>query len=90
MASGAGTFSFTADPAFPAAMAKRGFAPPTPDEQYQMARHDIGYAFIDELVKQGYGKPQTSELVRAGQHGVQADYVREMAALGTSSVRSIS
>ena len=79
---GAGTFSFTADPAFPAAMAKRGFAPPTPDEQYQMARHDIGYAFIDELVKQGYGKPQTSELVRAGQHGVQADYVREMAALG--------
>ena len=47
-----------------------------------MARHDIGYAFVDELNKQGYAKPQTSELVRAGQHGVQHTYLREMGALG--------
>lgn len=79
---GAGTFTFTADPAFPSEMEKRGFTRPTADEQYQMARHDIGYAFIDELTKQGYGKPQTSELVRAGQHGVQAAYLRDMATLG--------
>ena len=79
---GAGTFSFTADPSFPDAMVKRGFARPTSAEQYQMARHDIGFAFVDELTKQGYGKPQTSDLVRAGQHGVQATYVRDMAALG--------
>jgi beta-lactamase regulating signal transducer with metallopeptidase domain len=79
---GAGTFTFTADPAFPAELVKRGFAQPTPEQQYAMARHDIGYAFIDELTKQGYGKPQTSELVRAGQHGVQATYLREMGALG--------
>jgi beta-lactamase regulating signal transducer with metallopeptidase domain len=79
---GAGTFTFIIDPAFPVEMEKRGFARPTPDQQYQMARHDIGYAFIDELAKQGYGKPQTSELVRAGQHGVQATYLREMGALG--------
>ena len=38
-----------------------------------MARHDVGFAFVDELNKQGYAKPETSELVRAGQHGVQAD-----------------
>ena len=68
---GAGTFSFTPDPNFPAELAKRGFARPTAREQYQMARHDIGFAFVDELNKQGYAKPQTSELVRAGQHGVQ-------------------
>ncbi len=79
---GAGTFSFAADPSFPDAMVKRGFARPTSTEQYQMARHDIGFAFIDELTKQGYGKPQTSDLVRAGQHGVRADYLRDMAALG--------
>jgi beta-lactamase regulating signal transducer with metallopeptidase domain/ribosomal protein L7Ae-like RNA K-turn-binding protein len=79
---GAGTFTFAADPGFPNEMVKRGFARPTATEQYQMARHDIGFAFVDELTKQGYGKPQTSELVRAGQHGVQAAYVREMAALG--------
>jgi beta-lactamase regulating signal transducer with metallopeptidase domain len=79
---GAGTFTFAPDPSFPDQMAKRGFTRPTAGEQYQMARHDIGFAFIDELTKEGYGKPQTSELVRAGQHGVQADYVRDMAALG--------
>ena len=79
---GAGTFSFAADPNFPEELAKRGFARPTAAEQYQMARHDIGYAFVDELSKQGYTKPQTSELVRAGQHGVQATYLREMGELG--------
>jgi beta-lactamase regulating signal transducer with metallopeptidase domain len=79
---GAGTFSFAADPNFPAELAKRGFARPTAREQYQLARHDIGYAFVDELNTQRYTKPQTSDLVRAGQHGVQVTYLREMGALG--------
>jgi beta-lactamase regulating signal transducer with metallopeptidase domain len=79
---GAGTFSFTPDPNFPAELARRGFARPTPLEQYQMARHDVGFAFLDELNKQGYAKPETSALVRAGQHGVQVTYLREMGALG--------
>jgi beta-lactamase regulating signal transducer with metallopeptidase domain len=79
---GAGTFSFAADPNFPAELAKRGFARPTAREQYQLARHDIGYAFVDELNTQRYEKPQTSDLVRAGQHGVQLTYLREMGALG--------
>ena len=78
----AGTFGFAPDPNFPAELAKRGFAQPTAREQYQMARHDIGFAFIDELTKQGYAKPPTSELVRAGQHGVSVTYLREMGALG--------
>jgi beta-lactamase regulating signal transducer with metallopeptidase domain len=79
---GAGTFSFTPDSSFPEELARRGFARPTSREQYQMARHDVGYAFLDELNKQGYAKPQTSELVRAGQHGVQFTYLRDMGALG--------
>jgi beta-lactamase regulating signal transducer with metallopeptidase domain len=79
---GAGTFSFTPDPNFPAELAKRGFARPTDIEQYQLARHDVGFAFVDELNRQGYAKPQTADLVRAGQHGVQATYLREMGALG--------
>jgi beta-lactamase regulating signal transducer with metallopeptidase domain len=78
----AGTYSFAADPAFPAELEKRGFARPTAREQYQLARHDIGYAFLDELDRQGYAKPETSELVRAGQHGVQVTYLRDMGALG--------
>jgi beta-lactamase regulating signal transducer with metallopeptidase domain len=78
----AGTFSFSPNPSFPAELAKRGFAQPTAREQYQMARHDIGFAYIDELSKQGYAKPPTAELVRAGQHGVNVTYLREMGALG--------
>ncbi len=79
---GAGTFSFTLEPGFAAELAKRGFRQPTEREQYQMARHDIGYAFLDELARQGYTKPETAEIVRAGQHGVDATYLREMGALG--------
>jgi beta-lactamase regulating signal transducer with metallopeptidase domain len=79
---GAGTFSFAADPNFAAELAKRGYARPTAREQYQMARHDVGFAFVDELNKQGYTRPQTSDLVRAGQHGVDTAFVRDMAGLG--------
>lgn len=79
---GGGTFTFAADPTFPAEMAKRGFARPSASEQYDLALADIGYAFVDELTRQGYAKPATSELVRAGHHGVNTTFVREMAALG--------
>lgn len=79
---GAGTFSFAPDAKFPDELATRGFERPTPIEQYQLARHDVGYAFLDELSTQRYAKPRTSDLVRAGQHGVQVSYLREMGALG--------
>ena len=79
---GAGTFTFAPDPGFPAALEKRGFARPTATEQYQMARYDIGFAFVDELNTQGYAKPTTADLIRAGQHGVNGTYLREMSSLG--------
>lgn len=79
---GAGTFSFAPDPKFPEELARRGFARPTASEQYEMARHDVGYAFLDELSKQGYAKPETAGLVRAAQHGVDLSYLRDMGALG--------
>jgi beta-lactamase regulating signal transducer with metallopeptidase domain len=79
---GAGTFTFAADPNFPAELAKRGFARPTAAEQYDLARSDVGFAFLDELNAQGYSKPTTSELVRAGQHGVHTTYLHDMGALG--------
>jgi beta-lactamase regulating signal transducer with metallopeptidase domain len=78
----AGTFSFTPNPAFPSELVKRGFTTPTAREQYQLARSDIGYAFIDELNRLGYAKPDTAGLVKAGQHGVNVTYLREMGGLG--------
>jgi beta-lactamase regulating signal transducer with metallopeptidase domain len=77
-----GTFSFTPNPAFPAELVKRGFTKPTAREQYQLARADVGYAFLDELNRLGYAKPDIAGLVTAGQHGVDTTYLREMAALG--------
>ncbi len=78
----AGTFTFAPNAAFPGELAKRGFAAPTAAEQYELARGDIGFAYLDELTKQGYVKPSTAELVRAGQHGVRLSYLREIGALG--------
>ena len=79
---GAGTVSFAPDANFPTELMKRGFARPTPLEQYQLARNDVGYALIDELNRQGYTKPQTAELVRAAQHGVNLVFLRDMGTLG--------
>src|SRR4029078_3444901 len=71
---GAGTFRFTPNPNLPEELAKRGFTRPTAEEQYQLARHDVGFAFLDELNRQGYTKPQTADLLRAGEDAVQAQY----------------
>jgi beta-lactamase regulating signal transducer with metallopeptidase domain len=79
---GAGTFSFAADPSFPEELARRGFARPTAREQDEMAREDIGFAFLDELTRQGYAKPVTADLVRAGEHGVNVRFLRDMDAAG--------
>jgi beta-lactamase regulating signal transducer with metallopeptidase domain len=79
---GAGTYAFAPSPTFPAEFAKRGMARPTADEQYLLARADIGYAFLDELAAQRYARPDLPGLVRSAEHGVNLDFVREMGVLG--------
>ena len=79
---GAGTFDFTPSPTFAAQMAKRGFASPNQTEQYQLARGNIGFAYLDELNAQKYEKPNLDDLVRAANHGVHLDYLRGMGAAG--------
>jgi len=78
----AGTFSFAADPKFGAELARRGYAVPSPREQYELAKYDLGYAFVDELAAQRYPRPPIAGLVTAGQHGVDTRYLHEMGALG--------
>lgn len=79
---GAGTFDFSPDPAFPGAMAKRGFEAPNQVEQYQLARGNIGFAYLDELKAQNYEPPTLAELIRAADHGVHLDYLRGMGGAG--------
>ena len=79
---GGGTCDFAASTTFAGALAKRGFARPTPAAQYALALADVGFAFLDELSAQRYTRPDLAQLVNAAQHGVTADYVRGMGQLG--------
>lgn len=79
---GAGTFDFTPNAAFPGEMTKRGFASPNQTEQYQLARGNIGFAYLDELNAQKYERPTLDDLIRAADHGVHLDYLRGMGAAG--------
>ncbi|MEO8361471.1 MAG: M56 family metallopeptidase [Vicinamibacteria bacterium] len=79
---GAGTYDFTPDTAFPGEMVKRGFDSPNSTEQYQLARGNIGFAYLDELNRQKYDRPTLAELVRAADHGVGLDYLRDMGGEG--------
>jgi beta-lactamase regulating signal transducer with metallopeptidase domain len=79
---GAGTFDFTPNQSFPAEMVKRGFESPNSTEQYQLARGNIGSAYLDELNAQKYERPTLADLVRAADHGVNLEYLRGMGAAG--------
>jgi hypothetical protein len=79
---GAGTFSFTPDPAFASELVKRSFARPTAVQQRRLAGADIGFAYLDELRRQGYSRPDLAVLVRAGEHDVNLTYLRDMGQLG--------
>jgi hypothetical protein len=80
--SGTGRFEFTPDPAFADALARRGLARPTPEQQLSLARHDVGLDLLDELAAHGYAQPTTEVLDRVGRSGVDVEYIREMAELG--------
>jgi hypothetical protein len=80
---GVGSYTFTPDPGFAAALARRGLARPTPQQQWSLALGDVGLAYLDELARQGYARTVTTAgLVRAGEHGASLRYLREMGALG--------
>jgi len=79
---GRGTFTFTANPSFPAELSRRGYSRPSPEDQFSMALHDVGLAVTDELARQGYGRPTIGGLVEMGEHGVTLDYIRSLDSYG--------
>ena len=46
---GTGECSFSPTRSFAATLAERGIGPPTADEQFSMAMHDIGLDYVDEV-----------------------------------------
>jgi len=79
---GSGECTFTADPAFAAALARHGIAAPTRSQSYSLALARTSIAVVEELGRQNYQRPDVSDLVSAGIHRVDADYIRGMADAG--------
>lgn len=79
---GTGRFSFAPSMSFVRALELRKMERPTLEQQFDLARHEIGLDLIDELAKNGYRRPRTAEILRAGINGVDASFVRDLAALG--------
>src|SRR5256714_1245842 len=79
---GTGFFTFAPDSRFPHQLASLGYERPTPDQQFWLALHDVGYAMVDELRADGYDRPSVDQLVVMGMHGANLDYIRSLKAAG--------
>jgi hypothetical protein len=80
---GTGTCVYAPNPAFPAALARRGVPGGLePYQQFQLTMSDIGFAYLDELKREAYATPTTDDLVRAGTHGAGLKQLLAMNAAG--------
>jgi beta-lactamase regulating signal transducer with metallopeptidase domain len=79
---GAGTYTFTPSTTFPGELVKRGFARPSATDLYELAKGNVGLAFLDELNAQKYATPDLAQLVSAAEHGVDLDYLMGMGQAG--------
>ena len=79
---GSGRFSFQADSAFAADMAKLGHDHLSDENLYTMAIHDIDRAFVRGLADAGYPRLSFDDLVAMRIHGATPQFVRDLASLG--------
>lgn len=79
---GAGTFSFTVEPEFVAAMQREGYAEGLRQNLFGYAIRDIGGKFIDELADLGIERPTVGQLQNMQTHGVTVEFVKELKSLG--------
>lgn len=76
-----GTYAFTGDPRFSAALERAGFARPTEAQRLRLALTGVSMALVNEIETLGYAHPTTAELVVLGTRGVDLPYLRSMAPL---------
>lgn len=79
---GVGTCVFAANPDFVGALSARGVRGLGDYQQFQLALHDIGLAYVDELKREGYATPAAGDLVLAGTHGAGLRQLKAMDAVG--------
>jgi hypothetical protein len=86
---GEGTFSFTVEPEFVAAMEREGYAEGLRQNLFGYAIRDFGGTFVGELAALGIERPTAEELQRMQIHGVNVEFIKELKSLGYEP-RSIS
>lgn len=81
---GTGTCVYGANAGFAAELAKRGVGAPDAGEQFTLAMHDMGYAYLDELKRQRYATPTAEDMVKAAEHGAG---MRQLVAMDQAGYR---
>ncbi|HYP02847.1 MAG TPA: hypothetical protein VER76_21865 [Pyrinomonadaceae bacterium] len=79
---GTGTFSFTVEPEFIAAMEREGYAEGLRQNLFGYAIGDFGGKFAGEFAELGLERPTVKQFQRMQTHGVTIEFVKELKALG--------
>jgi hypothetical protein len=79
---GTGTFSFTAEPEFIAAMERAGYTEGLRQNLFGYAISDYGGKVADEFSDLGIERPTAKELQSMLTHGVTVEFIKELKSLG--------
>jgi hypothetical protein len=80
--SGAGHFTFVANPEYLQDMRKQGYGAMDEEKVFSLAIHDVSRGFIRDLAALGYTRLDLDALVNLRIHGASPDFIRELKALG--------
>ena len=78
---GSGSYTFTRDPAFVAALQQMGYEAPDDEQLFSMLMLDINRAFAREVRESGL-RASTGDLIQLRIHGIGLDYIREVRQAG--------